>query len=235
MLKPILVWVLAGCTVAVTAPSRAHAQVDVRPGVAVFPFTDGGSYGPGREDLSALSVGLQEMLLTELKQNAALRIVERASLREVLREQDQGTTGRVDAETAARVGRLVGARYAITGAYMDMFGNFRLDARIVDVETGEVLRAVRIEDERREHLYRLLVDMAGRIVRDVNLPPLDLAAQRRRRARNVPNEATLLYSRAVTYQENGRTEQAVQLYRQITDRFPDYTEAREALRQLEEA
>lgn len=235
MLKSILVGVLAGCTAAAAVPSLARAQGDNRPGVAVFPFMDGGSYGPGREDLSSLTVGIQQMLLTELRQNPALRIVERSALRDVLGEQDLDAAGRVDAETAARVGRLVGARYAVTGAYMDMFGNFRLDARIVDVETGEVLRAVRIEDQRREHLYRLLVDMAGQIVRDVNLPPLARTAQQERRSRNVPNEATLLYSRALAYQENGRTDQAVQLYRQIAERFPDYTEAREALRQLEQS
>jgi TolB-like protein len=233
MLKSILTWMLAGWTAAVTAPSPARAQADGRPGVAVFPFTDGGSYGPGREDMSALTVGIQQMLLTEMQQNPALRVVERSSLREVLEEQDRGAAGRVDAETAARVGRLVGARYAVTGAYMDMFGNFRLDARIVNVETGEVLRAVRIEDQRREHLYRLLVDMAGQVVREVNLPPLDPRVRQERRSRNVPNEATLLYSRALAYQENGRTDRAVQLYRQIAERFPDYTEVREALRQLE--
>jgi TolB-like protein len=213
--------------------TQAHAQA--RPGIAVFPFTDGGSYGPGREDLSSLTVGIQQMLLTELQQNPSLRIVERGSLRAVLDEQDLGPNGRVDPETAARVGRLVGARYAITGAYMDMFGNFRLDARIVDVETGEVLRATRIENQQREHLYRLVVDMAGAIVRDVDLPPLEPAAQQERRSRNIPDTATLMYSRALHYAENGRTAEAVQLYREIVQRFPDYTEPREALRQLEGA
>jgi len=229
MHKSIVLWALA-----VTIPAVAPAALaQDRPGIAVFPFTNGGAYGPAREDLSSLAVGIQQMLLTELQQNPALRIVERGSLRAVLDEQDLAPGGRVDPGTAARMGRLVGARYAITGAYMDMFGNFRLDARIVDVETGEVLRATRIENQQREHLYRLMVDMAGQIVRDVNLPPLEAAVQQERRARNIPNTATLLYSRALQYAENGRTAEAVQLYRDLVQRFPDYTEPREALRQLD--
>lgn len=233
MWKRVLLRILPILAALAMLAPRAAAQDENRPGVAVFPFTDGGSYGPGREDLSSLEIGIQQMLLTELQQNPALRIVERASLRAVLQEQDRGAEGRIDPETAARVGRLVGARYAVTGAFMDMFGNFRLDARIVDVETGEVLRAVRIEDRQREQLYRLLVDMAEQIVHGVNLPPLPRDAQRERRARNVPNPATLLYTRAMSYAENGRRGEAIELYRQLVREFPDFTEPREALRQLE--
>ena len=205
-----------------------------RPGIAVFPFTNGGSFGREREDLAALEVGIQGLLLTELQQNPALRIVERGVLRQMLEEQDLATAGRVDASTAARVGRMVGARYAITGTFMDLNGNFRLDGRIIDVETGEILRAVRIENQRRENLYRLLVDMAGQIVSGVQLAPLAVEEQRSRRSRDVPDDAVLMLALAMDAEENGRSEQAVELYRQVVQRFPDYTEARDALRQIEE-
>jgi TolB-like protein len=205
-----------------------------RPGIAVFPFTNGGSYGPAREDMGALEVGIQGMLLTELQQNRELRIVERGILRQTLEEQDLATAGRVDASTAARVGRLVGARYAITGTFMDLYGNFRLDGRIVDVETGEILKTVSIDNQRRENLYRLLMELAEQITRGVDLPPLAQATREERRARNVPDDAVLLLSLAMDHEDNGREDEAIELYRQIVQRFPDYTEAREALRQIEE-
>lgn len=220
-------------TAAQQTPRTPVAPQD-RPGIAVFPFTNGGSYGRGREDMSALEVGIQGMLLTELQQNGELRIVERGILRETLQEQDLGTTGRVDASTAARVGRLVGARYAITGTFMDLYGNFRLDGRIVDVETGEILKTVRIDNQRRENLYRLLVDLSEQIVSGVNLPPLARATQQQRRSRDVPDDAVLLLSLAMDHEDNGRNDEAIELYRQIVQRFPDYTEAREALRQIED-
>jgi curli biogenesis system outer membrane secretion channel CsgG len=215
------------------AAPTARVPAQARPGIAVFPFTNGGAFGRNREDLAALEVGIQQMLLTELQQNPALRIVERSLIRHLLDEQNLGTAGRVDAATAAQVGRLVGARYAITGVFMDLNGNFRLDGRIVNVETGEVVRAVRIENQRRENLYRLLVDLAQQIMAGVELPPLAAATQQARRERNIPDEATALYSRALFNVENGRKAQAIELYRQIVARFPDLTEAREELRQLE--
>ena len=214
-------------------PLSAGAQeaFDSRPGIAVFPFTNGGSFGPDKDDLAALEVGIQQLLLSELAQNDRLRIVERSRLREILQEQSLVTTGQVDPGTAARIGKLVGARYVITGVFVDLYGRFRLDGRVVDVETGEVLKTQEVQD-RKQNLYEMLVDLAGGITTGVNLPPLPAPVTAQRKAREIPAEAVTLYSRAQIYQDGGRREQAIELYRQIADRFPQMIEAREALRQL---
>ena len=213
-------------------PAAALAQTpDTRPGIAVFPFTNGGSFGPGSEDLQALEVGIQQMLLTEFAQNNNLRIVERSRLREILEEQSLVRTGQVDPQTAAQVGRLVGARYVVTGVFVDLFGDFRLDGRVVNVETGEVMNAVAMRGQ-KQNMYTLLVDLAERVTADVRLPPLASNVVAQRRARAIPAEAVALYSRAQVYQDSGRNDQAIQLYRQIAERFPDMIEATEALRQL---
>ena len=226
--------VLAVLLCAIVAPLAVHAQQgrpDTRPGIAVLPFTNGGSFGPDRDDLAPLEVGIQQMLLTEFAQNQGMRIVERSRLREILDEQGLVTSGQVDPGTAARIGRLVGARYVITGAFMDLYGTFRLDGRIVDVETSEVIATQEVRDEKR-NLYRLMVDLADRITARVSLPPLPAAVAQERRGRQIPPEAIALYSRAQVYQDTGRSEQAIQLYQQIAREFPAMTEAREALRQL---
>jgi TolB-like protein len=223
---------------ALTAPSPValvaqDAEPDARPGVAVMPFDNGGSHGDEAEegDFEALEVGLQQMLLTELAQNTALRVVERGQLRQILAEQDLRSEGRVDPSTAAQLGRLVGARYMVMGSFTDLFGRLRMDARIVDVETGEILRSERVDD-RREEIYELLVDLAAALTEGLDLPPLPAEQREARRAREIPAEAVTLYSRAQVYQDAGRTEQAITLYRRIADEFPDMVEAREALEQL---
>jgi TolB-like protein len=227
---------IAALSLVIGLPARADAQPanDTRPGIAVFPFTNGGSFGPGSEDLAPLEVGVQQMLLTELAQNPTLRIVERSRIREILDEQGLVRSGQVDPNTAAQVGRLVGARYVITGVFMDLFGDFRLDGRVVDVETGEQLRALEVRSQ-RENLYQMLVDLASGITDRLELPALAAVQLEERRTREIPVEAVTLYSRAQVYEDGGRREQAIELYRQIADRFPAMTEAREALRQLEGA
>jgi TolB-like protein len=173
------------------------------------------------------------MLLTEIAQNSGLRVVDRSTLRGILEEQELARTGQVDAQTAARVGKLVGARYVITGVFTALFGNFRLDGRIVDVETGEVLKTEEVREERAK-IYELIVELASRITTGVELPPLAAAIREARKARQIPAEAVRLYSQAQVLQDGGDSGRAIELYRLLADRFPQLTEAREALRQLTE-
>src|SRR6266403_1896039 len=108
---------------------------DTRPGIAVMPFDNGGSYGQDKENFDALQKGIAGMLISELAQNPAARVVEREDIQRLLDEQNLGSSGRVDPQTAAKVGKLVGARYVVLGTFLDFYGDFRVDARLVNVET----------------------------------------------------------------------------------------------------
>lgn len=222
---------LAGVGIAQPATAQQDPAADDRPGVAVFEFANGGSYGPDRQDFADLGVGLQQMLLTELSQSSDLRIVERSTLRELLAEQDLAVEGRVDPRTAAEVGRLVGARYTITGVFADVWGDFRMDARIIDGETGEVMRSERVRGE-REELYSLLVELASQVMEGVDLPPLPAPERDARQSREIPAEAITLYSRAQVLEDLGETQGARELYQRIVSDFPDMVEAEQALEQL---
>jgi TolB-like protein len=203
---------------------------DQRPGVAVLPFENGGSYGRDREDFEALRKGLAAMLISELGAKADLRLVDRFETQRVLDEQGLAVAERVDRETAARVGKLVGARYMVTGSFIDLYGDFRVDARIIDVETGEILKVVR-NDPRlhdRKDMFRILQSVADRIVADTKLPPLPTASARV--TRQVPTEALAFFSRALLYQDRGDRAKAVEYYEKALEVFPEYAEASEGLR-----
>lgn len=216
------------------APQVASAQ-DTRPGVAVMPFSDGGSYGQDKEDFEALSVGLQDMLLTELAFNDQLRVVERGRIRDLLQELELDASGKVDASSAAEVGKLVGARYMIFGSFIDWYGDFRLNVRVVSVETGEIVKVNRARDD-RENLFPMVVELANSLTEDLDLPALSRQAfeQRMERSEEIPQEALRLYSKALLYADRGDTDQAIELFSQVATEFPQYTEAQEALRQLQQ-
>jgi TolB-like protein len=225
--------VLLCCVPALPAHLHAQATPDPRPAIAVFPFEGGFSLGAEERTLAALSVGVQQILITELAMNTQLRIVDRSIIRDILAEQDLGASGRVDAETAARIGRTVGARYAITGSFMEVEGAFRLVGRIVDVETSEILRADQVTD-RRANLYGIIATFGNRLTDGVNLPvlPRALRDQQAERAKVIPDQAVVLFSLAQQSADRGDLDGARQLYLRITTEFPQYTNAREALRQL---
>src|SRR2546426_10623717 len=50
---------------------------DTRPGIAVLPFDNSGSYGQDKENFDALQKGIAGMLISELAANPAARVVER--------------------------------------------------------------------------------------------------------------------------------------------------------------
>ena len=224
---------LLACVVClgVTLLPQASVAQDDRPGVGVLPIRNGGSFGDEPQDYERLQVGLQELLITELTLNSNLRIVERGQLRALMQEQEI-PADRVDAATAASLGRIVGARYMILGGFVDVQGTFRLDTRIVDTETTEILDAARLEDD-RENLLSMVVEMAQMIIDRADLPALQTVEEAHQPQARAPAEvdyrAVKLYSRAVELQDLGRPEDAKRMLESIVEEFPAFVQARQAL------
>ena len=205
---------------------------DTRPGIAVLPFSNGGSYGQGKEDFEALERGIAGMMISELSANPAARVVEREQIQRLLEEQNLGAQGRVDPQTAARIGKLVGARYMVMGTFVDFYGDFRVDVRLINTETGEV---VKTESERmqRDHLFDIIRNISARLMKDANLPPLQRQASDQRMGRQIPTEALTYYSRALLYQDRGQKEKAVEMFNRALTIFPEYAEAQEGLQRVQ--
>lgn len=210
----------------------AQRREDTRPGIAVFPFTNGGSYGQGKEDFEALERGIAGMMISELAQNPAARVVERQEVQRLIDEQNLTAQNRVDPQTAAKVGKLVGARYVVAGTFIDFYGDFRVDVRLVNVETGEIIKT---ESERmqRDHMFDIIRNIAARLMKDANLPALQRPAGDQRMGRQVPTEALTYYSRALLYQDRGQKDRAVEMFNRALAIFPDYAEAQEGLQRVQ--
>ncbi len=222
-------------TVLSLAPVLLGAQQrnqDTRPGIAVLPFNNGGSYGQGKEDFDALERGIAGMMISELSQNPAARVVERQEIQRLLDEQNLSAQGRVDPQTAAKVGKLVGARYTVLGTFIDFYGDFRVDVRLVNTETGEI---VKTESERmqRDHMFDIIRNIAARLMKDANLPALQRQASDQRMGRQVPTEALTYYSRALLYSDHGQKDKAVEMFNRAIEIFPGYAEAKDGLQRVQ--
>ena len=209
------------------AAGQARGQ-DTRPGIAVFPFVNSGSFGQDKENFEALERGLAAMLISELSTNPQARLVDREQVQRLIEEQNLGTSGRVDGQTAARIGKLVGAKYVITGQFIDFYGDFRIDARLVNVETSEIVK-VEADKMQRDHLFDLIRTVATRLMKDASLPALPRQTSEQRMSRQVPTEALTYYSRALLYHDRGDHARAREMFQQAIATFPDFTEAKEGL------
>jgi TolB-like protein len=105
------------------------------PTVAVLYF----DYDGKRDELAVLKKGLAQMLISDLAVVEPYRVVERERLQALLDEQKLGQSGKIDRATAVRVGKLLGAQMMILGGFFELGPSLRVDARLVDVETGRII------------------------------------------------------------------------------------------------
>jgi len=223
---------VAGSAVAQNRP--APAAQDTRPGLAIVDFDIGATIGQDPDDYQALRRGLASMTLNEMTANPGIRVVERAQLQSILQEQNLGREGRVDPSTVSQIGRLVGARYMVTGTLYDIRGDVRVDARLFNTETGEILRTMRVQG-RLDNVFEMVENLARQLMSGANLPPLERRASEEFRQQNPapPTQAVMAYSRAILYADRGDTERAVEQYRRALTAFPTYTQARSECNRLQ--
>ena len=106
---------------------------------------------------------LRDMLNTDLREVQNLYMVDRQSLDKVLSEQNLNNSSRFDPGTASKLGKLLGAEIIITGTYFEFYGNLRVDAKFINVETGEIIFSVGV-DGAREKLFDLKSLLANKIL-----------------------------------------------------------------------
>jgi len=215
--------------------SGRGAEAQVRPvAIAILPFEDRGSFGQAKEVFQALRLGIPATIAAELSGHSELRLADAARVNRALEAQRVRPNDRIDAATAARIGKEAGARYAITGTFSDFYGKFRLEARIIDTESGQILKVVTNNDPRlqdRSQLYRIVQTVGHKVLAEANpaagrSPPADSGSQA------IPTDALTHYSLGLLYERQGDRSKAARQYNQALSTFPNYPEAREGARRV---
>ena len=151
--------ILALCGVALLAmvavPTLSSAAASDKPRVAVLEFKNKADnqwwYHGGAE-------AAQDVFVTELFKSGKFRVLEREQLAAIMQEKNLSLSGDVDPKTAMKIGKILGVNYLLTGAVTE-YGNTdvsgggggvfagkrkfvaALNARLIDVSTGEVVWA----------------------------------------------------------------------------------------------
>ena len=229
-MRRYLLWgIVAAAVVVKTATAQQSGPVVI----AVLPFEDRGSYGQDKEVFQALELGIPATFAAELSRHPRVRVADRARIGQALQAQNLGANARVDAATAAKVGGAAGARYAITGNFADFYGKFRIDARVVDVGNGQILKVVSNNDpnlQDRADLSRIIQSLAEKALAAVALPAAGNAAGAR--AGTVPTDALTQYSLGLLFESQGDKTKAGQHYQRALTTFPDYSQAREGMERV---
>ena len=221
------------------APLAAAAAQAGRPTVAIMYFNNN-VFTKDARDYDGLSKGVADFLITEMSSNSSIRVVERDQVQRLIDEQKLVGAGQVDRETAVKVGKLLGAQHMIFGGFMaDPKGNFRIDARAVNVETGAIEFTDRVQD-RADNVLGLISQLATRLNSGLKLPVSPArtgdaggaaGAQQAGApsATKLPMRLAVLYGKALDMADRGDKARAVELFGAVLKEFPDYAPARTGL------
>jgi curli biogenesis system outer membrane secretion channel CsgG len=225
------VWVMLALLAPATFAAEAKAKPNAprrRQTVAVFPF-DNNSI-EGRKRLDFLREWLPDAITTRLVESKQLLVVERAKLVRVLAEQKLGSSELASDETKLRLGRILGAQTMIFGGFMAIGGALSVDARIVDVESGVVLRSVTERGSPAEPRT-----VAGKLSNEL-VRGLGLAVAKKAAASGVASNKSLRaaehYYRALAAEKAGKTDAAIEGYKKALELNANDVEAEARLKKL---
>lgn len=218
------------------------AAAQSKPTLAVLPLTNS-ALGKANDELQPLSKGLADMLISSLAANTNIRVVERDRIQAVLEEQKLASGGNVDASTAVKLGKILGAHHMVTGVFITEVpkgtaaANMRISLRVFNVETSEVER-INAQVNGKTDAILLLIDKLGATLNtELKLPDIPAPAREEHAAsvkkqEKVPFQAVMLYSRALEAKDKGDKQGAVTLFKQSIDQFPAYEAPKKELEKL---
>ena len=195
-----------------TTFEKVNARTDIkdRKTIAILYFDNSSN----NSNLDALKKGLADMLISDLSNLNMLQVVEREKLEEVMAELSLSNTKNFDSGTQQKIGKLLGAETILFGSFFEMFGQFRIDAKIVKTETGEILKAEGVNGVTSDFM-KMEKQLVWKIAKG-----LDIRFSEK-------EEATIMASEGVTYQATLAYAQGLELY--------DKGEKSEALNKFNEA
>ena len=186
--------------------------------VAVLYFDN----GTGDSQYDVFQKGLADMMITDLATVPGVTVVERDHLQALLDEIALQKTSYFDQRTAVKVGKGLGARYAVTGAIHAVKPVMRIDMRMIDVASGQVVVTSKVTGPDSD-IFRLEQQLVKEFVQGMNKR---FSPSRQARTRVPDADVLLEYSKALDLADQGRWEAASQHMRQVVSSAPSFVLAR---------
>ena len=111
------------------------------------------------------------LLITDLSESAHLRVVSSQRLYDILKLLGREGERRVQPEVASEVAQKAGARWMLSGSILQKEPSYIVVTQLLDVNTGEVVGAQKIDGEPGEDIFAVVDRLTVAIKDDLPLPP----------------------------------------------------------------
>lgn len=190
--------------------------------LAIMDFTN--SSVDDHERLEPLEQGFASMMINYLSGATDLKVIERERIQWLLEELEmQRDPDLIDQATAVETGKLMGANAVLFGAFTMHRKQLWMSARLVDVETGEILLAEQIFGK-SDDFFESIQDLSMKVVQAINvtMEESDLGV----RTETHSLDAMISYSEGLKLLERGDYRAAYEKFNEAVAYDPSYTRAK---------
>lgn len=210
--------------IAIVFALHAHAKT-----IAISYFDN----SSGDAKYNALSKGIADMLITDLSKVKGVTIVEREKLEKLIQEIKLGQSKYFDQSTAQKLGKGLGAQNILTGSFYVLDNVIRLDARLIDVQTGGVIFAEQVSGN-KNNFFALHQQLANLLAKNINVPYSPDLSGLYKTGEEVTLKEVVNYSNALELQDVGMSSDAKQILEKTIKENPKFRFAKNKLEDIKE-
>jgi len=192
--------------------------------IAIMEF-DNFSIGKYQEKLGPIGKGLADFFEHDFGKISSMKVVERDKINYVLREFDLLKSGAVDKSTAARAGKILGAKYMVFGSFTQLNDkSTRMVVRVVSVETSEIIASV--DKEAKPEYFKLEKELVEELAKKLDITLSDDIKALIKEGGTESLDATTLYSKGLDYMDKYDYKNAYEFFKKAYDLDHNFVEAK---------
>ncbi len=190
--------------------------------MAIMDFTN--SSVDDFEQFQPMQQGFASMFINHMSGATDLRVIERERLQWLLEELElQRDPQLIDQSTAVQSGQLLGASTVLFGSFTVHGDQMQVMARLVQVETGEILLSESVRGE-RDNFFDLAEQLSLGIAQSINVALDQDTIGEQRDTQSL--DAMMAYSEGLVLLEREEYEAAYEKFNEALEYDPEYERAR---------
>ncbi len=195
--------------------------------IAIMEF-DNYSVGEYQEELGFITKGLADFFESDFSKMSSLKVVERDKVDYILREIEMSAAGKIEASTAIRVGKMLGAQIMVFGNVTQLDDrNAKMLVKAVKVETSEIIASV--EKEGKPNFFKMEKELVKDLVEKLDLTLSKETAELIDASGTESPDAATLYSKGLYFMDKYDYKQAYEYFKQAYDMDNTFAEAKKKM------
>lgn len=177
-----------------------------------------------KEKYDPLEKGFAELMIDQLNGAVNLKVIERERIQWILEEIGlENDPSKFDQSSAVRVGKQLGVHTILLGSFIKVKDKIRLLARLVKVETSEILATEQAEGDADE-FFKVAENLSLKVAKKINAALTRADVEKNTDTRSL--DAMMSYSEGLVLLEKGNYKDAYDKFMRALEIDPKYDKAR---------